>query len=76
MTLYQRIYASGSTAQARRAWFVAGLFEWPVMAFMGVLLGLMALQAVGWLVLPLGLDPNVFGISLSALVFVALSRQG
>jgi len=42
MTLYQRIYASRSEADAKRAWFVAGLFEWPVMAFMGVLLGLMA----------------------------------
>jgi solute:Na+ symporter, SSS family len=42
MTLYQRIYASRSVAEARRAWFVAGLFEWPIMAFMGVLLGLFA----------------------------------
>ena len=42
MTLYQRIYASRSEADAKRAWFVAGLFEYPVMAFMGVLLGLMA----------------------------------
>jgi solute:Na+ symporter, SSS family len=42
MTLYQRIYASRSVEEARRAWFLAGLFEWPVMAFMGVLLGLFA----------------------------------
>ena len=42
MTLYQRIYASRSEADAKRAWFIAGLFEYPVMAFMGVLLGLMA----------------------------------
>lgn len=40
MTLYQRIYASGSLKQARKAWFIAGLFEWPFMAFMGVTLGL------------------------------------
>lgn len=40
MTLYQRIYASNSEKQAKRAWFYAGLFEYPVMAFMGVLLGL------------------------------------
>jgi len=40
MTLYQRIYASNSVKQAKRAWFYAGLFEYPVMAFMGVLLGL------------------------------------
>ena len=42
MTLYQRIYASRSTEEARKAWFIAGLFEYPVMAFMGVLLGLFA----------------------------------
>jgi len=42
MTLYQRIYASGSVKQAKKAWYIAGLFEWPVMAFMGVLLGLFA----------------------------------
>ena len=42
MTLYQRIYASRNEQVARRAWFIAGLFEWPIMAFMGVLLGLFA----------------------------------
>jgi solute:Na+ symporter, SSS family len=42
MTLYQRIYASRSVKEAKRAWYIAGLFEWPVMAFMGVLLGLFA----------------------------------
>jgi len=42
MTLYQRIYASRSTADAKKAWYLAGLFEWPIMAFMGVMLGLMA----------------------------------
>ncbi|RAU83183.1 sodium:solute symporter family protein [Pontibacter arcticus] len=42
MTLYQRIYASRDTATARRAWYLAGFFEWPVMAFMGVLLGLLS----------------------------------
>lgn len=40
MTLYQRIYASKSEKQAKKAWFIAGLFEWPLMAFMGVVLGL------------------------------------
>ncbi|PKQ63829.1 sodium:solute symporter [Labilibaculum filiforme] len=40
MTLYQRIYASKSEKQARKAWFIAGLFEWPLMAFMGVTLGM------------------------------------
>ena len=42
MTLYQRIYASGDRRTAQRAWFIAGLFEYPVMAFAGVILGLFA----------------------------------
>lgn len=41
MTLYQRIYASKDEKSAKRAWFLAGLFEWPVMAFMGIALGLL-----------------------------------
>ncbi len=40
MTLYQRIFASKNAKQAKRAWFIAGLLEWPIMAFMGVSLGL------------------------------------
>lgn len=42
MTLYQRIYACKGEKEAKKAWFIAGLFEWPVMAMMGVLLGLFA----------------------------------
>lgn len=42
MTLYQRIYASRTEKEAKKAWMVAGLFEWPVMAFLGVSLGLLA----------------------------------
>lgn len=42
MTLYQRIYACNDEKTAKRAWYLAGLFEWPVMAFMGVSLGLFA----------------------------------
>jgi SSS family solute:Na+ symporter len=42
MTLYQRIYACRDLRTARRAWFIAGIFEWPVMAFMGVILGMFA----------------------------------
>jgi len=42
MTLYQRIYASKSPEEAKKAWFIAGLLEWPIMAFLGVLLGLLA----------------------------------
>ncbi len=40
MTLYQRIYACKDVKTAQKAWRIAGLFEWPVMAFMGVALGL------------------------------------
>lgn len=42
MTLYQRIYACKDEKTAKRAWYIAGLFEWPVMVFLGVLLGLFA----------------------------------
>lgn len=40
MTLYQRIFACKDVRTARKAWYIAGLFEWPVMALMGVTLGL------------------------------------
>lgn len=39
MTLYQRIYACKDEKTAKKAWYLAGIFEWPLMAFMGVLLG-------------------------------------
>lgn len=42
MTLYQRIYASKGEKEAKKAWLIAGVFEWPIMAFMGVILGLLA----------------------------------
>lgn len=45
MTLYQRIYACRDERSAKKAWFIAGLFEWPVMALMGVLLGMFARAA-------------------------------
>ena len=45
MTLYQRIFASRSEIEAKRAWFFAGLLEWPLMAFMGVVLGIFARAA-------------------------------
>lgn len=41
MTLYQRIYACRDEKTAKKAWYIAGVFEYPLMAFMGVLLGLM-----------------------------------
>ncbi|GGF30312.1 sodium:solute symporter family protein [Echinicola rosea] len=42
MTLYQRIFASRDVKTAKRAWYIAGIFEWPIMAFMGVSLGVLA----------------------------------
>ncbi len=42
MTLYQRIYACTDVKQARRAFYIAGLLEYPLMAFLGVSLGLIA----------------------------------
>ncbi len=42
MTLYQRIYACKDKKTAKKAWYIAGVFEWPLMAFMGVILGLFA----------------------------------
>ncbi len=42
MTLYQRVYASPSVKQAKKAFFIAGIFEYPFMAFSGVILGMLA----------------------------------
>jgi len=59
MTLYQRIYASRDEKTAKKAWFIAGLFEWPVMAFLGVSLGLMAkVAAHQGMFLHLGFGPT------------------
>lgn len=38
MTLYQRIFAAKEVKSAKKAWFIAGLFEWPIMAFFWVFL--------------------------------------
>ncbi len=45
MTLYQRMYAIKGEQQAKRAWYIAGFFEWPVMAFTGAFLGVVARAA-------------------------------
>jgi len=42
MTLYQRIFAVRDVKTAQRAWLIAGLLEWPVMAILGTVLGMMA----------------------------------
>jgi solute:Na+ symporter, SSS family len=46
MTLYQRIYAAKDTKTAQKGWFIAGLFEYPLMAFTGVVLGMFARVAL------------------------------
>jgi len=46
MTLYQRIYAAKDKKTAQRGWFIAGFFEYPIMAFTGVILGLFARVAM------------------------------
>ncbi|MCY1720251.1 sodium:solute symporter family protein [Prolixibacteraceae bacterium Z1-6] len=52
MTLYQRIYASKDTKTAKKGWFIAGLFEYPFMAFTGVILGMFARVAIERNMLP------------------------
>ncbi len=42
MTLYQRIYACKNVKEAKKAFFIAGLLEYPFMAFAGVILGMIA----------------------------------
>lgn len=42
MTLYQRVYTSPNISEAKKAFFIAGLFEYPLMAFSGVGLGMLA----------------------------------
>jgi len=66
MTLYQRIYACKDEKTAKKAWFIAGLFEYPIMAFMGVVLGLFARVAAAkgvfisdGFVNEIGMDPEM-----------------
>ncbi|MFZ0389653.1 MAG: sodium:solute symporter family protein [Calditrichia bacterium] len=42
MTLYQRIYACRNRKEAQKAFYIAGLLEYPLMAFLGVFLGMIA----------------------------------
>ena len=41
LTLYQRIYACAGEKEAKKAWYIAGILEWPIMAIMGTVLGLL-----------------------------------
>lgn len=46
MTLYQRIFACKDVKTAKKAWYFAGVLEWPMMAFTGVILGMFANVAI------------------------------
>ncbi len=41
-TIYQRMYACKNEYEAKRAWYIAGFLEYPVIAFAGVFLGMCA----------------------------------
>lgn len=83
MTLYQRIYACKTLKDARKAWYIAGLFEYPVMAFIGVFLGMcgrvlfpnvdaeMGLPMVIKYVLPVGITGIVVASYFSAIMSTA-----
>ena len=46
MTLYQRIFACKDVKTAKKAWYLAGDLEWPLIAFTGVILGMLANVAI------------------------------
>jgi SSS family solute:Na+ symporter len=83
MTLYQRMYACRDERSAKRAWYIAGLFEYPAMAFIGVALGAcgralfvdiepeMAVPMLIKTVLPVGLTGIVVAAYFSAVMSTA-----
>ena len=83
MTLYQRMYACKDKKQAQKAWYIAGIFEYPVMAFTGVFLGMcarvvfpeaekeMALPMLIRDVLPIGITGIVIASYFSAIMSTA-----
>lgn len=84
MTLYQRIFACKDVKTAKRAWFIAGVLEWPLMAFSGVILGMLANVAIQKNIVPidggflqdveLGLPlliKNILPVGLSGIVMAA-----
>jgi len=74
MTLYQRIFACRGVKEAKRAFFIAGLLEYPIMAFLGVSLGMMARvvfpEAESEMAMPMllgeALPPGIAGIVIAA----------
>jgi len=83
MTLYQRIYACNSTEDAKKAWYIAGIMEYPVMAFAGAFLGMcsrlffpdidseMGLPMLLKEVLPIGIKGIVVAAYFSAIMSTA-----
>lgn len=83
MTLYQRMYACKDEKEAKRAWYMAGIFEYPIMAFTGVFLGMcarlvfpeaeaeMALPALIRDTLPVGVTGIVIASYFSAIMSTA-----
>lgn len=83
MTLYQRMYACKDEKEARKAWYIAGFFEYPVMAFSGVFLGMcarvvfpgaeseMALPMLIRDILPVGVTGIVIAAYFSAIMSTA-----
>jgi SSS family solute:Na+ symporter len=83
MTLYQRVYACENVKQAKKAWYIAGLFEYPIMSFTGVFLGMsarvlfpeadpeMAMPMLIRDILPLGVTGIVIAAYFSAIMSTA-----
>ncbi len=83
MTLYQRMYACRDEQHAKKAWYIAGFVEYPLMAFTGVLLGMcarvvfpeseaeMALPRLICEVLPIGITGIVIASYFSAIMSTA-----
>lgn len=83
MTLYQRMYACKDVKDTKKAWYIAGLFEYPIMAFTGVFLGMaariyfpesdpeMGLPRLIKEVLPIGLQGLIIAAYFSAIMSTA-----
>jgi len=83
MTLYQRVFACKDVKQAKKAFFIAGIFEYPFMAFSGVILGMLgrvafpmadaesALPMLLHDVLPVGVSGFVLAAYFSAVMSTA-----
>jgi len=83
MTLYQRVFACRDEKQAKKAFFIAGVFEYPLMAFSGVTLGMLgrvafpladaetALPMLLNEVLPIGITGFVLAAYFSAVMSTA-----